>query len=56
MKPSKIDLIEALIAEHAQPWTSHCPDCRREEVLVDGLWYACGSCNPDTVAANDRLT
>lgn len=47
-------LIEALHARYAQPYESRCPDCGAEEVLVDDLWFACGTCHLETVAANDR--
>jgi len=47
-------LIEAILARHADPYESRCPDCKTVEVLVDDLWYSCGSCHPATVAANDR--
>jgi len=47
-------LIEAILARHADPYESRCPDCKTVEVLVDDLWHSCPSCHPATVAANDR--
>lgn len=48
-------LIEALYVAHGDAgYVSRCPDCNTSEVLVDDLWFACGTCHPETVAANDR--
>jgi len=51
---SGAELIEALF--DLSPDADYVSRCYlgHEEVLVDGLWWACPRCHPATVAANDR--
>ena len=38
----------ALLRSLVPPDRSLCPECGSEETLVDGLWWACSACYPET--------
>lgn len=42
---SPADLVLSWLSE---PMDSECPACGSAEVLIDGLWFACPKCDPDT--------
>lgn len=50
--PDKTDTyVSGWASRHALPYTSQC-DLGHDEVLVDGLWYACPLCHPSTARSD----
>lgn len=45
---------DALLSSLADPMISVCPDCGATETLVDGLWFACPGCSPDTAVRGSK--
>lgn len=39
---------DSVLSSMSTEMDSECPDCGGPEVLVDGLWFACPRCNPET--------